>query len=340
MITVLITGCSKHSKSVIDCLRNNYNNEKVVVIGVDCNETALLKNGVDHAFVVPRITNPGYIPTLLNICKEYKVDVLFPYITSELEVISQYQYVKAFKEIGTHVSVSSYESIKRVNNKIRLYDEFGKYMPTQIVPKKATDVRQFVSHFGNGNVCCKISDGCGGTGFAIVDNEKAYDMTLFNKARTPRYITAEFLEDIINRDDRKYTVLLQELIRGTDYSTCALSDKGKVISMCGYAGYSMEFGAVVSGEILKNDMAYEIHKEIIEKTGLDGNTCADFIINGDKATLLEINPRLNASLPFVVEAGPNLIYDRCNMLLGRPVGECINIKYGLRMNKFYEAEYF
>lgn len=335
MITVLITGCSKHSKGIIDCLRSNKDNEYIRVIGVDCNESNILKTGVDHRFIVPKVTDKSYLVKLRNICTQLGVNVILPYITSELEILSQNKAY--FEEVGVHVSVSSLESLKIANNKIALYDRFGKYMPAQLVPSNKKDVEEFIKTYGT--VCCKITDGCGGTGFAIVDNEKAYDMKLFNKARVNRYISEDFLYECLEKNQYK-NIILQEYIDGIDYSTCALSDNGKLIGICGYEGYAMEYGAVINGKIIKSEKAYDIHREIIEEIGMDGNSCADFIVTKDDVKLLEINPRLNASLPFVAEAGANFVYDRCKMLLGKELDGKYDIKYGMGMSKYYETEYF
>lgn len=337
-MNILITGCSKHSKGIIDCLRNNPDREDIFVVGVDCNEKNLLTTGVNEKIVVPRIDDPVYVFTLKDICKKYKIDVIIPYITRELELLSKHKY--EFEEIGTKISVADIDSLKIVNDKIELQKKFGKYMPAQVVPACEKDIIDFIRQYGNGNVCCKITNGCGGAGFAIIDNDKAYDMQLFNRSGVNRYVDDKFVIDVMNHSDWKNEIIIQEYIKGLDYSTCALSDCGKLIDICGYVGYKMEYGAVVSGMIQKYDAAYEIHKEIIESTGLDGNSCADFIIGDDgRIVLLEINPRINASLSFVAAAGANLVYNRCKALMGGTVAKS-DIRYGLRMNKFYECEYF
>lgn len=50
MIGVLITGCSMHSKDLIDVLRANYDKEEIHVVGINCEDTALLRNGVDAGY--------------------------------------------------------------------------------------------------------------------------------------------------------------------------------------------------------------------------------------------------------------------------------------------------
>jgi predicted ATP-grasp superfamily ATP-dependent carboligase len=59
-----------------------------------------------------------------------------------------------------------------------------------------------------------------------------------------------------------------------------------------------------------------------------------------KAHLLECNPRINASIPFIAKAGVDLVYLRCKMLAGEPVDNTAEIDYGLKMVKYYECHYF
>ena len=75
MIRVLITGCSMHSYDLIRALKDNYDGEEIYVVGINCDDTALLRKGVDAGYVVPRITEESYIPTVIDICEKEKVDV-------------------------------------------------------------------------------------------------------------------------------------------------------------------------------------------------------------------------------------------------------------------------
>ena len=133
----------------------------------------------------------------------------------------------------------------------------------------------------------------------------------------------------------------QKHLKGKDYSVCILADHGKVMYRCGYIGYEMDYGCVMLGEIRAHDGAYAIAEAVTEELGIDGNACFDFMIDeGGKAWLLEVNPRVSASLAFVAAAGLNLPYLRCKQLLGDDIGKFdINVKYGMMMRKYYECEY-
>lgn len=353
-LTVLITGCSKHSKEIVDCLVRNEDGRKVNIVAVNMDGNKLLRHGTTYQYIAPPITDPGYIPFLKKVCKETHTDIIIPYITAELELMAKHR--KEFEKIGVKVSVASGRVLRVLNSKEKFGKKFSKHAPDQYFIDKVQDAEKICKeYFGIGKkLCCKISGKCGGTGFCIIDNEKAYDISLYNRCGVNRYISEEDLYKIVETGNK---VILQEYIEGVDYSVCVLADHGKILNMAGYAGFDMEFGAVVNGQIVSNEKAFDIVRKIVRRLRVDGNACFDFILEGvgkeseievlQKAPvkLLECNPRINASIGFCWHAGMNLVYLRCKQLLGELDTPDLIISHrhlqeGLRMQKYYESEYY
>lgn len=340
MIGVLITGCSMHSADLINVLRDNYDHEEIHVVGINCEDTALLRKGVDAGYVVPRITEPDYIPTVIDICKKEHVDVIFPFITAELPIMAASKDI--IEREGIKVSVSNAMSLKLAGDKVFLGEHYPELMPKQAVVENEADCLHFAQRVGypRQKICCKLPNRCGGLGFCVIDEEKGLDMTLFNKFGLNRYITFDMLVTLVKHTAE--TVILQEYEEGNDFSYCGLAQEGKLLYGLGFEASLMAFGSAMFANIAQNQMAEDIARKIVEDTGLDGNFCCDFILKPDgKVTLLEVNPRLSATLPFIAKAGLNLPYLRAIQLLGRDVTNMkfeLNLK--LRMSKNYESEYF
>lgn len=354
VLRVMITGCSKHSKEIVDCLTMNEDGRRCDVVAVNMDRNKLLRHGTWRKFVAPPITDEGYIPFLMDVCQKTHTDIIIPYITAELELMAEHK--EEFERIGVKVSVASKESLEILNNKEKFGERYRRYAPGQCVTEDVHTAKVVCEAHKNKNMklCCKISGKCGGTGFCIVDNEKAYDISLFNRCGVNRYISDQDLYKIIEAGNR---VILQEYVDGIDYSVCVLADHGNVLAMAGYAGYDMEYGAVVNGQIVTNEEAFEIARTIVKELGADGNACFDFILEGVNAEsgiramqtapvkLLECNPRINASIGFCWHAGMNLVYLRCKQLLGELTTEDIltsnlSLEEGMRMQKYYESEYY
>ncbi len=337
---VLITGCGRHSKTLVECLKNNPDGIPVEIISINNSERNILRTGVDECYIAPSIFDEGYIDWLRKLCEDRGVDVILPYITAELPIAAANRAYLESK--GTKVSVASLDSLIIANNKVEMAKRFPQYMPKQIVAHNSRDIRTFAKKVGYHTgtpLCCKLTDKCGGAGFAILDERKYLDIASFNKVGVNRYISLNQLCEIADKVDTE--IIIQEYVAGTDYSVCVLADNGNTLYECGFAGYAMEFGAVTSGEIIKNEEAYRIAREVVEELGLDGNCCFDFIIKADGSpVLLECNPRINATLPFLAKAGADLAYYRCRQLLGLDLPETLEIDYGLKMVKYYESHYF
>ena len=340
-IKVLITGCGKHSKTLVQSLKDNMDHRKVSVIGINNNAANILRTDVDKYVIAPGIHDSGYIDWLLDLCTEESVDVILPYITAELPIAAANR--EKLESGGAKVSVASVETLKTANSKIRMAERFRGLMPWQTVVRSSDEIRHYaksVGYYTGTPLCCKLSNSCGGTGFAILDEQRCLDIALFNKAGVSRYISLEQLCEIM--DKVNIEVILQEYVPGTDYSVCVLADHGEVKILCGFAGDSMEYGAVMSGEIVRNEEAYRITERVVRELGLDGNACFDFIIRKQdgKPVLLECNPRISASVPFIAKAGADLVYLRCKQLLGEPFDTDIKFRYGLKMVKYYECCYY
>ena len=196
MIRVLITGCSMHSYDLIRALKDNYDGEEIYVVGINCDDTALLRKGVDAGYVVPRITEESYIPTVIDICEKEKVDVILPFITAELPIMAENR--ELLESHGVKVSISSMESILASGNKVELAKHYPDLMPKQMICKKPLDFFQFADEIGYPKkpMCCKLPNRCGGLGFCIIDEEKGRDLTIYNKFGMNRYITFDMLLEL------------------------------------------------------------------------------------------------------------------------------------------------
>lgn len=334
---VLVTCASALSDGLYGCLTDNEDGVKVNVYAANAAEFDLTRsNAVAGAFLVPKISDPSYFTAILHICVEYDIDIIVPKATLELEWMAQHK--EKFEEYGIKVSVTSLESLRVANNKVMLNRAFGKYMPAQCEPCDWEYALNFLQQ--HNRICVKAVNQCGGRGFAIVDDYKATDIMLFHRFGQKHYITRKTFKEVVCNQNN--SLLLQEYVPGKDYTVSLLCDNGKVVCEVGYVGYVMEFGSIMYGEIQPNQMAFDIANDIVRYLRLDGNIGVDFILKEDgSVVLLEVNPRVNASLPFVRKAGCNLLYQRCRMLLGeKPTCKSGDAKVGLKMKKHFAAEYY
>ncbi len=90
-----------------------------------------------------------------------------------------------------------------------------------------------------------------------------------------------------------------------------------------------------SSVLEKNERAEFIAEQLVNKLGLDGNIGMDFKFDSlGNAQLLEINPRIDATVSIFAAGGLNLPYLRIKQLLKEPLPD-INILYGTRLKRRY-----
>lgn len=94
------------------------------IVCSDMNRLAPTLQFSDRHYLVPPIKDEQYIPTLLDICKKEKINLLISTIDTELHLLSQIK--EQFEAIGTKVLISSEETVKICEDKINTFNFFKK----------------------------------------------------------------------------------------------------------------------------------------------------------------------------------------------------------------------
>lgn len=92
------------------------------IVGVDVSPDAPALHEVDEARLVCRIDDPGYINTLVDLCGQEQVRLLFPLIDTDLTKLSQSR--EDFERVGTYAVVCDPELIDVTMNKYKTHDFF------------------------------------------------------------------------------------------------------------------------------------------------------------------------------------------------------------------------
>lgn len=118
MYNIAVTGVGGGvGQSVLKSLENSGYN----VIALDGEVLAAGLYASSKSYLIPYASSPNYINALLEICKNEKIDLLFPGLDAELMPLSMNR--DAFKAIGTTVMVSRPEVIEISDNKQETYDK-------------------------------------------------------------------------------------------------------------------------------------------------------------------------------------------------------------------------
>ena len=116
----MVSACGyQFMPALANCLKDN-GERNIRIVGTDMNEDPTILQLVDAFYPVPKAKDPAYIPTILDICRKEKVDILLPTMSAEL--IPLLDNLEKFQELGVLVSISNRRSIEICNNKLRFYE--------------------------------------------------------------------------------------------------------------------------------------------------------------------------------------------------------------------------
>ncbi len=337
-ITVLVTAAgAQFSPGLVNCLKDN-GERNIRVIGTDMHEDKTLYSVFDAVYAVPGAGDPTYVDKLLEICRAEHVDVLLPFMSAELLPLIDRK--SEFEAIGTRVSVSDKRSVELTNNKLKFYEflrDNGLKVPKFAPVKCADDLLPACQAVGYPQkaVCVKATELSGSRGIRIIDATKSRYDILFEQKPNSFYTTFDELQATLRERDTMPEMMAMECLPGAEGSVDLIADRGKILYMA-YRESNVNLASIPQEATLANNPeAYAIAEAVIAKLGLTGNADLDFKYDEDgHPVLMEINPRIAATMQIFKIGGMNLPYLRIKMLLGEELPQ-IDIQYGVKMHRRY-----
>lgn len=337
-IKVLLTAAgSPSAPGLINCLKHN-GERQVFVVGTDMKADATINQIADVARFVPPASAENYIDALLKVCKEEKIDVLIPGISQELPKLQERR--AEFETIGTKVSVSDGEGLLIANDKIALY----KYMMKKgfRIPKFriAKSIDEFVKAcesigYPQKAICVKMKDGSGSRGIRLIDSTMSRFDVFVSEKPNSFYTTYEDMISLLREAPQMPELMVMDYLPGMEYSVDLLAEHGKTLYIVGRESNVINASIPQEATLAYNEEAYQLSKGIVESLKLDGNVDLDFKFDADgHPQLMEINPRLAATLSVIAAGGCNLLYLRVKQLLGEKLPE-VEINYGVKLKRRY-----
>lgn len=303
MKTILITSIGKRVKLV------QHFNRRFNTIGVDCSDLAPAGRFVNEFFIVQPFEHKAYIESIVEICKEYKVDGVIPLHEKEFGKLDLIR--NQLLNMGTKLILPSKAVLDICSDK---------WLTMNILKQKGFKVPNSslnISELNGYPLFIKPRNGMGSFNAYLINDEEELNF-YYKKITKP---------------------IIQQYIKGTEYTVDCLSDlNGKVI-----AAVPRERLEVRAGEVIKSKtvLDMEMIKEAIaicEHLQLVGPSTLQCIKdqNGDNYWL-EINTRFGGGVPLTFEAGVDYGFFIEQMLEGKDI-EPITFKFKeLTMLRYDEA---
>lgn len=265
----------------------------VVIYGGDIVDNAPALFFCDKAIIVPKIREPQYIPELLRICKEERINALIPTIDTDLLLLAKHK--AEFTAVGTEVLIAAEDKVQLCRDKRFTADYFIKCGLKS--PKPIDDYTQYNAGFP---AFIKPKDGS--------SSINAYKV--HNAEELKSY--ASMIDDYI----------IQPFIEGTEYTIDAFCDfKGNPIFITPRERVAVRSGEVLKTRIAQDDVMIAECKQLLADYRPSGAITVQLIQQNSTADnyYIEINPRFGGGAPLSIKAGADSAQACIRLLMGENV---------------------
>nr|WP_294448123.1 ATP-grasp domain-containing protein [uncultured Ruminococcus sp.] len=314
-MNILILSAGTRNKIVQYFKKTLGENGKVIATDMSTIAPAIYE--ADKYYIVPRITEPGYIDIILDICKKENISGVLSLIDPELSLLAENE--EKFKNIGTTVIGSSYELCERALDKMQMFQWLRSHGYN--CAKSYVDKNEF---------------------FADVETGKANYPVFVKPVRGSASIAISKVFDNETVDllfDHSDNLMIQEYLDGQEIGADCYIDllSGELVSVFTKKKIVMRAGETDKSVSFKDEKLFELIKKFVNESGWRGQIDIDiFEINGEYY-ISEVNPRFGGGYPHAYECGADHMKLIVNNLNGIVNSDVIgNYKENVYMMKYNE----
>lgn len=314
-INILILSAGTRNKIVQYFKKTLGENGKVIATDMSTIAPAIYE--ADKYYIVPRITEPGYIDIILDICKKENISGVLSLIDPELSLLAENE--EKFKNIGTTVIGSSYELCERALDKMQMFQWLRSHGYN--CAKSYVDKNEFFADVktGKANYPVFVKPVRGSASIAI---SKVFDN--------------ETVDLLFDHSDN---LMIQEYLDGQEIGADCYIDllSGELVSVFTKKKIVMRAGETDKSVSFKDEKLFELIKKFVNESGWRGQIDIDiFEINGEYH-ISEVNPRFGGGYPHAYECGADHMKLIVNNLNGIVNADVIgNYKENVYMMKYNE----
>ena len=246
-------------------------------VAVDIDPLAPALRAADKQYIVPRLSEPGYLAALLRICEKEKVSIVFPLIDPDIPVLSKHR--AAFEAIGTKAAVPDPDGTAIAADKWRTYlffDSLGISTPKSWLPHDPAVREQPLPLFMKPRQASA--------------SEHAYRI----RSREHLAFFARYIPEPV----------VQELIDGPEITTdVVVGTNGTVLGMVSRRRIEVRSGEVMKGVTVRDDAVLDACERIAIALRARGPITVQCMLRDGVPYFTEINARFGGGLPLGIASG-------------------------------------
>lgn len=267
------------------------------VVATDCSNLAPAVYDADKFYLVPRITAPGYLEHILEICKKEQIDGVFSLIDPELSMLAKEK--DRFLEIGTVPVISPYDLVETCFDKYKMYQMLCRMqIPTG---KCFVEKEAFYQAVEKGEISYPV----------FIKPVKGSASININKVNSKEEVDLLFSL----YDD----LMIQEYMDGQEYGADVYIDmlSGKCTSVFVKKKVKMRAGETDKSVSFKDEKLFAMLRDFVERCGFRGMIDIDIFDIGGTYYISEVNPRFGGGYPHAYACGVNMPKQMLENLAGR-----------------------
>lgn len=281
-MNVLVLSCGTRVK-IVRYARENAEGGKVVA--TDCSPLAPALYEADAHYIVPRITENGYMDVILDICKKEKIDAAFSLIDPELSLLAE--HAEDFKALGVLLIGSGYRQCEMTLNKYEMYRQMTE--KGYRCARSYADRRLFEQDRQAGLIDFPVfvKPVCGSASIAVsrVEDEAQLDY-LFS---------------------RHQDLMIQEWLNGQEIGADCYIDlvSGETVSIFTKKKLLMRSGETDKAVSFKDEKLFRLIEQFNRDFGFTGQIDIDIFDVGGEYYFSEVNPRFGGGYPHAYACNVN-----------------------------------
>ena len=253
------------------------------VVATDMSNIAPAVYEADRFYQVPRMTDPGYIDVIFDICRKEQIQAVLTLIDPELSLLAKHK--ADFSALGVTVVGSSYELCERAMDKMDMYNWLAEH--GYACAKSYADKEVFYADVEAGRatypVFVKPVRGSASIAISKVYDKETVDL-LF--AHSEGLMIQEFLDG-------------QEI--GADVYIDMIS--GEVVSIFTKKKLAMRAGETDKAVSFKDEKLFALIEKFVKESGWSGQIDIDIFDVRGTYYISEVNPRFGGGYPHAYECG-------------------------------------
>ena len=283
-MNILFCSAGRRVELLKDFRKSMDNGDRI--IAADLSNLAPALYAADAHYLVPRIDDPAYLDTILDICRKEKINAVTTLIDPEIELLAKNR--TRFEEIGVEVLAPYTETAELCFDKFKMYQ----YLTAHDVPTPDTwgDYTSAMAAIESGNLAfpgfVKPRTGSGSVGARKVQD-------------------AETLKALCEADP---SLIIQRLMTGDlDADVYIDTISHKAVSAFSKRKLETKIGGASKTISFKDEKLFDFIRRITDLLKFNGPVDMDFFYQDGTYYLSEVNPRFGGAYLHAYGAGVDFI---------------------------------